>query len=367
VTRPSPSPLSLTVSSGSSPLTSKIRANLTDELLAALENSFPASFNLAIVNHSDVLYRAWGGNANTVGQVVRATADTQYDLASVSKIVATTTLALWLSQEGYWNLDDSVAAWLPGFARDDLTLRQLLTHTSGLIPHIPFFHLGQNPRAIRKAVYEEATRGGPVGTVLYSDLNFMLLGWAIARCSDQSLDRLFREVVAQPLQLTTTHYRPSARDQIRTAATELNGDQRLTKTLVWGEVHDGNAWALGGVAGHAGLFSTTSDMVRFTQSFLTPKRNPVLSATTIRKMTARQAGQLPDVRALGWRLEPKELGPWPEGTFWHTGFTGTSLLVCPALDIAVVLLTNAVHPVRQLEQQGAFRSAVHRSLAKLVA
>jgi serine-type D-Ala-D-Ala carboxypeptidase len=288
-------------------------------------------------------------------------------LASLTKVVSTTTLALWLEQERRWHLTDRVVKWLPGFPREDLTLMHLLTHTSGLIPHRPFFHLGQRPAEVRRAVYEETTHGAEPGQVIYSDLNFMLLGWAIAHCSERSLDQLFREVVAEPLGMRDTRYRPNRRDVQRIAATERNGDQRLHKGLIWGEVHDGNAWSLRAVAGHAGLFGTADDLGRFVQALLNPKRHPVLTPSSIARMTRVQAGALPDVRGLGWRLQPVEWGEWPTGTFWHTGFTGTSLLVSPSANLGVVLMMNAVHPTRQLERQAAVRVSIHRALAEAVA
>jgi CubicO group peptidase (beta-lactamase class C family) len=343
-----------------------VRDELTGELLAALDASFPAGFNMAVVTKTSTLFRAWGGFSNTQAPITETRSDTIYDLASLTKVVSTTTLVLWLVQNRRWKLSDPVARWLPGFSREDLTIEQLLTHTSGLIPHRPFFHLGRQPLAIRRAVYAEAELGGATGEVLYSDLNFMLLGWAVARCANVSLDRLFRDVVAKPLGMTETRYRPTVRYRSRIAATERNGDQRLTKQLVWGDVHDGNAWALGGVAGHAGLFAPTNDMIRFVQSFL--GANPrVLSQNSLHSMSRHPTGSQPAVRGLGWRLDPAAWGQWPSDTLWHTGFTGTSLLVSPSANLGVVLMTNAIHPTRQLERQEQLRATIHATVAKCAA
>jgi CubicO group peptidase (beta-lactamase class C family) len=348
-------------------LSEKIRDRLTSELLATLDTSFPSGFNLAVVDKSGTILRAWGGCTNRVDPVIETQRDTIYDLASLTKVVSTTTLVLQLEQQGQWKLSDGVAHWLPGFPRSDLTLYQLITHTSGLIPHQPFFHLGRNPRAIRRAVYDEAARGDTPGKVIYSDLNFMLLGWAITKCAGLSLDLLFRDIIAEPLHMQHTRYRPSRRDRAKIAATELNGDQRNEPALVWGEVHDGNAWALGGIAGHAGLFGPADDLARFVTALLNPRHHPVLRYSSIARMSKYQAGRQPDVRGLGWRLEPKEWGAWPEGTYWHNGFTGTSLLVAPKANLGVVLLTNAVHPKRHLERQADFRVKIHRTLARSLA
>lgn len=340
--------------------------SLTAELLDMLESSFPAGFNLAVVDRTETLLRAWGGFSNIADPTIETSRSTIYDLASLTKVVSTTTLALWLEENRRWKLSDPVARWLPDFSRDDLTIFHLLTHTSGLVPHRPFFYLDQRPREVRRAVFEESAHGDPLGYVVYSDLNFMLLGWAVERCAQRPLDQLFRSVIAEPLGMSDARYRPHHRDLARIAATERNGDQRLEKGLVWGEVHDGNAWSLRGVAGHAGLFAPADDLSRFVQALLTPRRHPVLRAATISAMTRVQAGHQPDVRGLGWRLEPETWGSWPEGTYWHTGFTGTSLLISPAANIGVILMMNAIHPSRQLERQEGVREAVHRTIAKWV-
>ena len=159
--------------------------------------------------------------------------------------------------------------------------------------------------------------------------------------------------------MTSTGYRPQVpRQQI--AATEADGDQRAGTGLIWGEVHDGNAFALGGVSGHAGLFGTVGDLGRFAAALLRPERHPVLSAATLALMTSRHAGAAGE--AAGARLAGAagQWGSWPAGTIWHTGFTGTSVFVAPALDAAVVLLTNAVHPVRRLAETAQLRAGVHQ-------
>jgi serine-type D-Ala-D-Ala carboxypeptidase len=363
---PAPS-LHVELTQRSTRLSTGTRDELVERLFEMTEASFPAGFNLAVVDNTGTVFRAWGGFSNLVEPIIETSNDTIYDLASLTKVVSSTTLALWLEEQRRWRLSDRVAKWLPGFPRDDLTLEQLLTHTSGLIPHRPFFHLGQRPAEVRRAVYEEATHGTAPGHVLYSDLNFMLLGWAITNCAERPLDQLFREVIAEPLGMRDTRYRPLRRDLNRIAATERDGDQRLQKGLVWGEVHDGNAWSLRGIAGHAGLFGTTEDLSRFVEALLHPRRHGVLTPSSIARMTRVQAGELPDVRGLGWRLEPVAWGNWPAGTFWHTGFTGTSLLISPSANLGVVLMMNAIHPTRQLERQEAVRVSIHRTVAEAVA
>ncbi len=352
--------------SSSERLGARARNALSEVLVRTMGADFPAGFNLAVVDGSSVLLRAWGGYANLVGDVIETRPDTVYDLASLTKVVATTTLALWLVDQREWKLDQPLAQWLADFERTDITLWQLLTHTSGIVAHRPFFELGRQPRAVRRAVIAEAQLARRPGRVLYSDLNFMLLGWAVQECTGEPLDRLFRRIVTSPLLMTDTGFNPRGDRARRSAATELDGDQRLGPALVHGQVHDGNAWSLGGVAGHAGLFSSAADLSTFVQSFLPPRRHALLSARTQAGMTSFQAGRPPDVRGLGWRLDPRGWGHWPADTFWHTGFTGTSLLLSPTTNLGVVLLSNAVHPTRDLPRQASFRAAVHRALAKVV-
>jgi CubicO group peptidase (beta-lactamase class C family) len=271
------------------------------------------------------------------------------------------------------SFDDPVARWLPQYPQaqypqaqypqDQATLWHLLTHTAGLVDHRPFYDTMRGRGPIEAAIYEEARSARPGSPVRYSDLGYMLLGWVLESCFEMGLDQAFASMVAGPLGLRQARFRPKNPDNQRTfAATELDGDQRSGRGLIWGEVHDGNAYALGGVSGHAGLFAPLQDLVRFVQQVLVP--GGVLSAESIALMSSRQARAGDDIRGIGWRLDPVDWGNWPGGTIWHTGFTGTSLLIAPEIGTAVVLLTNSVHPRRRLEEQAAVRAAVHRLVAE---
>lgn len=330
------------------------------ELLEA--GDYPAGGTILVTDANGPVLRVLGGCSCVVGERIPTRSDTIYDVASLTKVVVTVTLSLALAERGAWSLDDPVARWLSGFPRDDLTLRQLLTHTSGLVPYREFFRLGRGVDEIRPLVFADARDAVP-GPVDYSDLNYMLLGWALESVSGRPLDELFVAEVAGPLGMGEARFRPPSGLRPRIAATELDGDQRLEQGLVWGEVHDGNAWALGGVAGHAGLFATADDLGRFASALLRPD-HPVLRAPE--KLWRRQAGAPPDVRGLGWRLDASEWGAWSETTIWHTGFTGTSLLIDPVAGIAVVLLIGGVHPARRLDEQAALRTRVHRLLADVL-
>ena len=337
-------------------------------LLGELADGFPPAAAARVCTPDSTPYSAAGGWARLAdadfAEPVPADAETLFDLASLTKVVATLPLVLLLHQRGRWSIDDPVARWLPGAPPSPVTISECLLHVSGLVPHRPYYATCAGPAEIRRTVIAELADAVP-GQVRYSDLGFMLLGWAVEQCASEPLADLADREIFGPLGMTSTGYRPRA-PLARIAATEADGDQRAGAGVVWGQVHDGNAFALGEISGHAGLFGTAEDLGRFGSALLTPERHPVLSAETLALMTARRAGAGTEDRVLGWRLRPEAWGwawgDWPEGTIWHTGFTGTSLLIAPGLDVAVVLLSNAVHPVRRLDRIGAFRAQVHRAI-----
>ncbi len=363
---------------------------LTRLLHRALQAAAPPAVAVEVSTASGPVYAAAGGWACVSGQPagpIAATAQTRFDLASLTKLIVTVPLVLLLDQRGGWRLDDPVARWLPGAPRSAVTIRHCLTHTAGLAAHRPYFASFSEPAQIKRAVIGELAGAVP-GTVCYSDLGYLLLGWAVEECAGQPLDVLASRELTGPLGMTSTGYRPatgglrgpsrragtavgsaglpagaSPAELTSIAATEADGDQRLTAGLVWGQVHDGNAFALGGVCGHAGLFGTAADVARFAAALLCPARHPVLGEPAITRMMSRQTtAAADDVRAIGWRLRPAGWGDWPPGTLWHTGFTGTSMLIAPALDVAVVLLGNGVHPARQPAAIARLRAGLHQAV-----
>jgi serine-type D-Ala-D-Ala carboxypeptidase len=323
----------------------------------AMEVRWSAATAYAAAGGLTTLAGPWAGGAETS---VAAEQNSLFDLASLTKVVATLPLVLLLHQRRQWSIDDPVSRWLPGAPSSPVTISDCLLHTAGLVPFRQYYRTSSDPAEIKGAVIAELASAA-VGAVSYSDVGFMLLGWALESCAGEPLARLFAREIAGPLEMTSTGYLPKAQRQ-HIAATEADGDQRTGCGLIWGEVHDGNAFALGGVSGHAGLFGTAADLGRFAAALLKPDQHPVLSADAIALMTSRQAGSGAEARVLGWRLRPDQWGSWPEGTIWHTGFTGTSLLIAPTLDAVLVLLTNAVHPVRRLAETAGFRAEVHQAV-----
>jgi len=276
-----PTQLIFNVSPDSALARSPAVGRLHSYLGSLLERRFPPSLSLAVVEGDQVALEAFGGLACVVGETVATTYGTCYDLASLTKVVCTVTLAFIARQRGALAFEDPVARWLPGYPQPQTTLVHLLTHTSGLVDHRPFYATLVGRAPIEAAVYAEASEAVPAGEVRYSDLNFMLLGWALEACLGRSLDDAFATLVARPLALRQTQFRPPLGERHRTAATELDGDQRLGPGLVWGVVHDGNAFALGGVAGHAGLFANLVDLARFVQALLAPVPGGVLIDGTL--------------------------------------------------------------------------------------
>jgi beta-N-acetylhexosaminidase len=307
-----------------------------------------------------------------------------FDLASVSKVVGTTTAAMMLVDEGVLDLDSTVVSYLPWWSRgdarkDDVTVRQLLLHRSGLAPFRTWYRDIAGLDAYKDAVANEALEFAPGTRTVYSDLGIMSLAWVIEDVAGTSLEDFLQDRVWKPLGMLETRYRPTSTLRPRIAATEV--DTIWRNEMVWGTVHDENTDAMGGVAGHAGLFSTAVDLSVFARMMLnggvapacTPageagepcpvrrtEQRRLLDAETLRAFTSRFDET--SSRALGWDTpsERSSGGDYISGaSFGHTGYTGTSIWMDPELDLWVVLLTNRVHPTRENQKHVPLRRAVH--------
>jgi beta-glucosidase-like glycosyl hydrolase/CubicO group peptidase (beta-lactamase class C family) len=299
-------------------------------------------------------------------------ADTIYDLASLTKVIVTTTMAMILVDEGKLDLARPVSAFIPAFrggAKDTVTVEQLMTHSSGIDWWAPLYKelKGQDAYVRRIAAMELAYEPGT--KALYSDLGLILLGEILERVAGEKIDVFARKRILDPLGMKDTMYRPPKELLPRIAPTEIVAERG---GLVHGIVHDENAWALGGVAPHAGLFGTAPDLSRFAQMMLNGgvfEHKRIVSAATIQRFTGqiRVAGSS---RAYGWEKPTGEnsagarLSP---SAFGHTGFTGTSLWIDPAQKLFVVLLTNRVHPSRENSQIPKVRRAVHDAVVEALA
>ncbi len=273
------------------------------------------------------------------------TLDTVFDLASLTKAVATAPSVMRMLQLGQIRLNDPVAHYIPEFSvngKDQITIRELLTHYSGLRPDLDL-NVGWQSReeAFRRAD-EEKLQEPPGSRFVYSDINFIVLGELVERLSGMSLEKYADAHVFQPLKMTNTRFLPPAAWQNKIAETlSLTNHQVLR-----GIVQDPTAERMGGIAGHAGLFSTASDLALYAQALI--DRKTILAADVIEKMTTpQQPSNAMDLRGLGWDIDtPFSVNRGsllPVGSFGHTGYTGTSLWIDPYSNTFIILLTNTVH------------------------
>ena len=289
------------------------------------------------------------------------TVDTIFDLASLTKAIATAPSVMGLVEEGAIRLRDRVGRYLPGFERhgkDAVTIEHLLTHVSGLRPDLPLEEEFQGTGEALRRVFAERLEAPPGEAFIYSDLNFLLLGEIVRRVSGMPLDVFAAERLFNPLGMRDTSFRPSADRAGRIAPTEActplgwpcGGPEAA---MLRGTVHDPTARRMGGVAGHAGLFGTADDLARFGALLLAGGRTPsgaaVLSPLTVARMTRPSTpARLPDVRGLGWDIDSRYSSNrgdlFARGSFGHTGFTGTSIWIDPQSETVVVFLSNRVHP-----------------------
>jgi serine-type D-Ala-D-Ala carboxypeptidase len=298
--------------------------------------------------------------------------DTIFDLASISKIF-TTTAAMKLYEEGKFALDDPVAKYIPEFAqngKEDVTIRQLMTHTSGFASWIPLYKMGTNREDRLQIVFAQPLKNPPGTTYLYSDLNMITLGALVERLSGMRLDKFVYQHITKPLDMKDTMYNPPLELMERIAATEY---QPWTgRGLVWGQVHDENAWSLDGVAGHAGVFSTAHDLAKFATVFLHNGKygeKRILKPETVRLLMENQIPEFPgNDHGLGWELaQGWYMDALSESTtLGHTGYTGTSIVVSPNNDMIAILLTNRVHPTRNTVSTNPVRRQVARLTADAI-
>jgi CubicO group peptidase (beta-lactamase class C family) len=285
-------------------------------------------------------------------QQIPARPDTIFDLASISKLF-TTIVTMQQVERGRVDLDAPVARYVPEFAaggKEAVTVRMLLTHTSGLPAFAPLWSRYQTPaERFAAALATPLTPGATPGTrYVYSDLGLIALGVLVERVTGRGLAELVHDGVTAPLGLTDTGYNPGPEQRSRIAATEYQ--PYAGRGMVWGEVHDENAWSLGGVAGHAGVFSTAADLAVLCQSLLNGgeyRGHRILRADTVRAMLVNYNAPLEQAypesdRGLGFELNKHwyMMGLSSPVAFGHTGFTGTSIVIDPLSHTFLILLSN---------------------------
>lgn len=319
---------------------------------AVARKAFPGA--VVAVGHRDALVHvAAFGRQTYEADAPAVTPDTIYDVASLTKVVATTTMAMILVDEERLDLDAPVASFLPRFVGRDkeaVTVRHLLTHSSGLDWWAPLYEEARGREAYLERIQAMDLVYEPGAKSLYSDLGLILLGELLERVAGRPLDVFVGERVFAPLGMSDTLYRPEKELLPRIAPTERD-DWR--GRLVHGEVHDENAYALGGVAPHAGLFSTAEDLARFARMIMAGgvfEHRRIVSRPTVERFV-RRAGVPGSTRALGWDTKSSEGSSagtlFSSSSFGHTGFTGTSMWIDPERELFLILLTNRVHPTRE--------------------
>jgi uncharacterized protein YbbC (DUF1343 family)/CubicO group peptidase (beta-lactamase class C family) len=302
---------------------------------------------VVIIGHDGrVVYRKAYGSRALEPRREAMTLDTVFDCASLTKVLVTTTAIMQLWEQGKFRMNDPVAKYLPDFGQNgkqDITIRQLLVHYSGLPPDLDLIKPWEGKETGYRMAFEVAPERPPGSAFVYSDVNFVVLGALVERLSGGSLDEYASKNIFGPLGMKETRFLPPSSWHSRTAPTDEDEKHRLLR----GVVHDPTVRRMGGVAGQAGVFSTADDLALFAQALLNGGHG-VLTSATVAKMTAPQQPVNSTVlRGFGWDIDSPfssnrgEL--LPVGGYGHTGFTGTSLWIDPTTKTYIVLLTNAVH------------------------
>ena len=313
---------------------------------------------VVLIGHAGkVEYRRAFGYRSLVPKKMLMTADTIFDLASLTKVIATTTAVMQLVEEGKIRLEDPVSVYWPEFkanGKDEITIRELMTHFSGLRGDLTLEPEWSGYETAMQKIIDERPIAAPGTRFIYSDINYETLGEIVHRISGQTLDVYCAEHIFKPLGMKDTRFKPLEAPGVnrdRIAPTQYQ--HGTTGKMLWGEVHDPTSYDMGGVAGHAGLFSTADDLSIFAQMILgggTFNGVRILSAPAVEKMTtpATPPGNSV-VRGLGWDIDSPfssnrgEL--FPVGSFGHSGFTGTSIWIDPLSKTYVIFLASSVHPV----------------------
>jgi len=333
-----------------------VRTNLLQNIAPIVETSisngkYPGAVVL-IGHRGQIIYRGVFGNRRILPNVSPMHFDTIFDIASLTKVIATTPAIMQLVEQGKIDIDAPVAVYWPAFAKNKknaVTIRALLTHTSGLPTEIPHQTKISNERDLLKRIAQLKLRY-PAGTkFLYSDLNFMVLAHLLEIITSEHINTYAQNHIFKPLQMNNTFFNPAKTIRDRIAPTEL-----INKKLRWGEVHDPLAYSLGGIAGNAGVFSDATDLGLFAQSLLNGgqlphiKSNHFLGPLSIIKMTTPQTPKhLVDIRGFGWDIDSPYSTRgilFPTQSYGHTGWTGTSLWIDPVTQTWIVILTSRTHP-----------------------
>ncbi len=364
-------------------MASDLLAQLDTVIIQAIADSASSGAALAIGRSGGIVRLRGYGNLDWGAESEPVTPESMYDLASLTKVVGTTSAIMLLVRDGDVNLDAPVVDYLPWWAGGEpqkatVTLRDLLLHRAGLPPFRRWFTELEGKEAYQEAIASEPLEFEPGTATSYSDIGFMSLAFVVEAVSGLPVDEFLEARVWRPLRMTSTGYNPPASELSRIAPTEIDTVFRSGK--VHGEVHDENAFAMGGVAGHAGLFSTVEDLAAFAHMLMGGETTlscfpsetcdggtlgPLFPTAVRTEFTRRYDEE--SSRALGWDTPSGRSSAgayFGTSAFGHTGFTGTSIWMDPELDLYVVLLTNRVNPTRENTKHVPLRRRVHDTAAQ---
>jgi serine-type D-Ala-D-Ala carboxypeptidase len=338
------------------------------------QRAFPGAA-LAVTHRGSLIASQGFGNFTYDEGAPPIQAETVFDLASLTKVIATTAVAMLLYERRGLRLDAPLSSFLPEFVslapqdqqewREAVTIRMLLAHTSGLPAYEKLFLFAQSREALVRAALTTPLTAAPGMRSQYSDIGFILLGEVLARGADLALDLFAQQNIFAPLGMTDTRFNPPQEWKGDIPPTE--NDQAFRKRVVQGEVNDENAYVMGGVAGHAGVFAPATDVARFTECML---RNgaPLSKPATVKLFTRRELTPAGTSRALGWdtpSLNGSSSGAYfSQTSFGHLGFTGTSLWIDPVRHLSVTLLTNRTWPNRESQGIRQVRPRVHDAIVE---
>lgn len=337
-------------------------AQLDSIARAAIADRAAPAISMAVGRHGRLVHLRGYGNVDWAPGAPAVTDSTLFDMASVTKVVATTTAAMILEEQGKLDIDRTVASYLPEFsdsAKAGITVRMLLIHRGGLEAFAPLYREFRGREQYLEQINRRPLKWAPGTHTEYSDWDLILTQLVIERITGETLDRFVAERIFEPLGMRDTRFTPDSTLRPRIAATEVD---RSRGGLIWGSVHDPNAFAMGGVSGHAGLFSSARDMAVFAQMLLNGGEYNgvrIVRPETLARWTAPQGPG--SSRALGWDTPSAKssagrfFGP---RSFGHTGYTGTSVWIDPERGVFVVLLTNRVNPTSENQKQVPLRRAV---------
>src|SRR3954463_8068756 len=345
---------------------------IDDAINVAIEEGKLPGAVLVIGHNGKVVYEKAYGKRALIPQPEAMTLDTVFDCASLTKVIATTSSVMKLFEQGKFRLNDKITDYIPEFqgGKSDITIRNLLTHFSGLQPDVPLVPAWSGYQHGIDLANTFKPAGPPATRYVYSDINFLLLGELVHRLSGQMLSDYARQNIFLPLGMKETMFQPPASLVARIAPTERNPAR--TGAPLRGVVHDPTARYMGGVAGHAGLFSTGADLARFAQMMLNGGELEgvrVFDPLTVAKFTTPQTPpDQPILRGLGWDIDSPHSANrgelFPIGSYGHTGYTGTSVWIDPATQSYVILLTNRVHPD---DKNGTAVTAMRAKVATMTA